>query len=260
MAIPGELAPDVINPTQLDSIISSSYDVPYAQQLAHYGLPIRPALGADRSRRKDLLDYILSQQNDVNAQKYDLSRRQLESDMYSDQATLAGNVAGALDPANEAAIGRLGPVQDITDSPEELDRILYGGSQVIRDKTLAEGNKAQAEAEGEPIRAKAALIAAQNEGSSSSPNFELEYNAQGDLIGFKQKGKGTVDPSNISGEPTPTTDIYDQGNNAEIPSATGSGDRLIMNSDGSGTMITSDGRRVTVSKEDIAAARARNGY
>jgi hypothetical protein len=253
MAIPSELAPDLIDTAAIDQL-ETSFDPAYAAQLAGWGLPIRPAMNRQRRQRQDALDQIIAQGYSANDQRYDLAIGQLMQDASHDRSTLAGNVASALAETNEQGIAQLGPIQELAaDGGAGLDQILGSGDMINRSKVLAEGAKAAAEAESEPKRAEAAMIAAQNSGGDSGGNFELEYNANGDLIGMKQKGKGGL-PMPTSGRNTPTEQIFTDSQQqpaAELPSTKTSGRRLIKNSDGSGTIVTEDGQRVKVTRENM---------
>lgn len=253
MAISSEMMPDLVDPSGFDQILQTGYEPYHAQQLAQWGLPIRPAMGADRRRRARYADDIMAENQIVNQMRNELSNRQLDVDLRGQDVDLTKNINTSLDTGNDSAMGALLLNQEMLADPTAFDAIVGTGDQITRGKTVAEANKAQAEAESEPIRAAAAMKAAENEGASGGNNFELEYNANGDLIGFKQKGKGIV-PTN-KGSPTPTTKIYEEGNNppAELPSTTTAGRRLIRNSDGSGTIITEDGQKIYVSPGNMKA-------
>lgn len=256
MAIPSELSPDLIDPSGFDQIITSPYDLAQAKQLLEYGLPVRPTLSHDRRKRQMLADSVMAQNADANAMRYDLANGQLDNDARKMDYDLAAAALPAFAETNEQAMAELAPLQAITnDGGAGLNAILRSGDMVNRSKTLADAAKAQAEAENEGKRADAAMIAAQNSGGEGNGAFELEYNANGDLIGMKQKGKGPL-PVGNSGKATPTESVFDEGNNQNaepmtIPS-TKSNKQLIRNSDGSGTLITEDGRRIPVTRDNMA--------
>lgn len=255
MAINSNMMPELVDPSGFDAILQTGYEPYHAQQLAQWGLPIRPAMGADRRRRDQYANQIMADNQEINAMRNALSNRQLDVDVRGQDVDLTKNINSSLDTGSDSAMAALGLNQEMLADPQFFDEVLNSGDAITRAETLAKGNKAQAEAESEPIKAKAAMIAAENAGSSNGPNFELEYNANGDLIGFKQKGKGML-PTN-KGNPTPTTSIYDEGVNQapqELQSKTGTGQRLIRNSDGSATIVNSDGTmHRNVSKEELAA-------
>jgi hypothetical protein len=253
MAITSEMMPELVDPSGFDKILQTGYEPYHAQQLAQWGLPIRPAMGVDRRRRQQYADDILAQNELANNLRAILSQGQLDNDRRQQDFDLAENINSSLDTGNDSAMSAVGPNQEILSDPDAFDAIVSGGDITNRSKTQAEANKAQAEADTEQQRADAATIAAQNSGSSNGPQFELEYNSNGDLIGFKQKGKGIVPTQ--KGNPTPTTSIYDEGNNGgqvELPSSSVTGRRLIRNSDGSGVIVEPDGTKVPVSKENMA--------
>lgn len=253
MAIPGELAPDLLDPSDLNTIISSPYDTAYAQQLINMRLPVRPALGVDRRQRADALQGLLSQNELANAMRYELGLSQAENDANKIDADLAGTVASALAETNESGMAQLRPIQGLTsDGGAGLNEILGSGDLVNRSKVLADAAKAQAEAESEPIKAQAALESAQNQGGD---DWETEFAPDGSIIGFKNKNASgpAIGPVNRSqGAFSPQT-----SGGGEMTGPTG--DRLIMNSDGSGTLIRKDGSKQTFSKEQINAVRSKYG-
>lgn len=254
MTIPSELIPDLLDANGFDAILGTNMDQQYAAQLANWGLPIRPAMGAQTRRRQDAFDRILAQNADVNAQRGMLANRQLDVDTRGQDIDLAKNINSSLDPGNDEGMMALMPNQSIIDPDLAggLDQILGSGDQITRGKTTAETGKLEAETASEPIKAAAAMEAAKNGGASGAGTWEKEFNSAGQLIGFKLKGKGSV---GVGAEtPTPSEDIFQQGNapQAEIPSAKVSGRKLIRNSDGSGVIITEDGVKHQVSKENMS--------
>lgn len=256
MAIPGELAPDPITAAGIDQIIQSPYDQAYAQQLIHYGLPVRPALGKDRRARMAALDQIINSNESTNALRYDLAQGQLATDQQKNAYDLAGKVAGAFDPANEEGIAALLPVQEISDT-DALDAILHQGSGTVQNKNLTQAELNHQKALSEPVKAKAALIKAKKGGAGGGGKWKKTYAPDGTLIGIELTGNGQVDLSNDQTNQSQTqtqADVYgqDQTDQQPIESQSGSGNRLIRNSDGSGTLVTKDGRRLSVTKENMA--------
>lgn len=249
MAISSEMMPELIDPSGFDSILASPYQDYHAQQLGAWGLPIRPAMGADRRRRQQYADDILAQNELANNLRNILSNRQLDVDMRGQDVDLSKSVVSSLDTGNDAAMGALGPVQEILANPEAFDAILGSGDEVNRYDIATKGNKQQAEAESEPIKAKAAMISAQNAGADKGPKIKRNFNPMGDEIGYSIEGPYAGDPNESPGKPSPSMSIYDEGNNQpmELPSSAVTGRRLIRNSDGSGTIITEDGQRLYVS-------------
>jgi hypothetical protein len=252
MAFTADMMPELVDPSGFDKILGSNYEPYHGAQLAEWGLPVRPAMNHDKRKRQAMADQILRQNELASNLQNVLANQQQQIDIRGQDVDLAKNMNSSFDTGNDQGMMMIGPNREIMADPDGLDAILGSGDDVNRWDIMTKGNKQQAEADTEQQRADAATLAAQNAGSDGSDKVEAEYNSNGDLIGFKIKG---APPGiNVSGNQSPTVQTFTDGNNPpmEIPSAAGTGKRLIKNSDGSGTVIMPDGTKQQVSKENMA--------